>query len=242
MVQRNNTRVSNQNPEVLKQKIIHYKSELARFKQKINDYENNYYYSLIDQLKQENAAIKEQYELAKMDWYEKKVTMEQELERLQSEYDAYKQKAGEEIIYIKEQRQKAESSLAENKEKQEMQLRMLEQETETLVEKLKFLQQEKQVLAEKWQSQEQENKELLKRIGVLEQEKNEIKEKQLASIEKQTETATSKNLANQEGWFLRNLKQEEAIEKSENISEAEVVEENRSVKINPFTFGEQKKE
>ncbi|MBZ5751982.1 hypothetical protein [Metabacillus rhizolycopersici] len=50
-------------PTQLQQKIIFFKAELAKYKAKIEDYENNYHYSQLKLLKQENLKLKEEKEL-----------------------------------------------------------------------------------------------------------------------------------------------------------------------------------
>ena len=50
-------------PTQLQQKIIFFKAELAKYKAKIDDYENNYHYSQLKLLKQENLKLKEEKEL-----------------------------------------------------------------------------------------------------------------------------------------------------------------------------------
>ncbi|WP_406946128.1 hypothetical protein ACJA3J_09300 [Halobacillus sp. SY10] len=65
---------------VLQQKIIHFKSELAKYKEKVKDYQENYHYALLSKLKEENAElIKENEELLK----QKGVAAEEAHRRLQ---------------------------------------------------------------------------------------------------------------------------------------------------------------
>lgn len=59
-----NSKVSKiKDPTQLQQKIIFFKAELAKYKAKIEDYENNYHYSQLKLLKQENLKLKEEKEL-----------------------------------------------------------------------------------------------------------------------------------------------------------------------------------
>ena len=53
------TRISKDDPEVLKQQILHYKSEISRYEKKLKEYQENYYYHLIDELRKENARLSE---------------------------------------------------------------------------------------------------------------------------------------------------------------------------------------
>lgn len=65
---------------VLQQKIIHFKSELAKYKEKVKDYQENYHYALLSKLKKENAELlQENEELIK----EKGVATEEAHRRIQ---------------------------------------------------------------------------------------------------------------------------------------------------------------
>lgn len=48
-------------PVQLQQRLIYTESELAKYKQIVNKYQNDYHYSLIDQLQAENKQLKKQY-------------------------------------------------------------------------------------------------------------------------------------------------------------------------------------
>ncbi|MGP4062196.1 hypothetical protein [Halobacillus sp. H74] len=52
---------------LLQQKIIHFKSELAKYKEKVKDYQENYHYALLEKLKKENADLIEEQEELKRD-------------------------------------------------------------------------------------------------------------------------------------------------------------------------------
>ncbi|MCV9885436.1 hypothetical protein [Metabacillus halosaccharovorans] len=52
--------IKHNDPTQLQQKIIYYQSELAKYKTKVEDYENNYHYSLLRSLKQDNIKIIEE--------------------------------------------------------------------------------------------------------------------------------------------------------------------------------------
>ncbi|WP_078555123.1 hypothetical protein [Bacillus alkalicellulosilyticus] len=67
-------------PIILKQKLIHLQSELAQYVQKLKEYQHNYHYSLIDQLKAENNLLQEQLE----DYKKKISTLEEALQKTQN--------------------------------------------------------------------------------------------------------------------------------------------------------------
>ncbi|SFJ75244.1 hypothetical protein SAMN04487936_10445 [Halobacillus dabanensis] len=52
---------------LLQQKIIHFKSELAKYKEKVKDYQENYHYALLEKLKKENAKLLEEQNALKKD-------------------------------------------------------------------------------------------------------------------------------------------------------------------------------
>lgn len=52
---------------LLQQKIIHFKSELAKYKEKVKDYQENYHYALLEKLKKENAKLLEEQNVLKKD-------------------------------------------------------------------------------------------------------------------------------------------------------------------------------
>lgn len=72
-------------PIMLKQQILFLQSELARYANQVKDYQNNYHYSMIKKLKEENAQLKEELRI----FQEKKV---EEMESLQTENEQLKQK------------------------------------------------------------------------------------------------------------------------------------------------------
>ncbi|WP_156323855.1 hypothetical protein [Bacillus sp. JCM 19034] len=49
---------SNQSFIQLQQKLIYYKSELAKYRSKVEQYENNYHYAQLKELKEENEQLK----------------------------------------------------------------------------------------------------------------------------------------------------------------------------------------
>jgi len=53
------TRISKNDPDMLKQQIIHYKAEISRYQKQLKEYQENYYYRLIDELRKENERLNE---------------------------------------------------------------------------------------------------------------------------------------------------------------------------------------
>lgn len=51
------TRISKNDPAMLKQQIIHYKAEISRYEKLLKEYQDNYYYNLIDELRKENERL-----------------------------------------------------------------------------------------------------------------------------------------------------------------------------------------
>lgn len=51
------TRISKNDPDMLKQQIIHYKAEISRYEKLLKEYQENYYYNLIDELRKENEQL-----------------------------------------------------------------------------------------------------------------------------------------------------------------------------------------
>ncbi|WP_181898506.1 hypothetical protein, partial [Halobacillus trueperi] len=49
-------------PIQLQQRLIYYRAELDKYKKKVQDYQDNYHYSQLEQLKMENAELKEELE------------------------------------------------------------------------------------------------------------------------------------------------------------------------------------
>ncbi|WP_078579796.1 coiled-coil domain-containing protein [Salipaludibacillus agaradhaerens] len=47
-------------PVLLQQQVIYFKSELAKFKNKVKHYQNDYHYSLIEELKEKNSKLIEE--------------------------------------------------------------------------------------------------------------------------------------------------------------------------------------
>ncbi|UTR11103.1 hypothetical protein MM300_01865 [Evansella sp. LMS18] len=72
----------------LKQKVIHLRSELHKYEKKIKDYEENYHYRLLEDLKQNNEELRQKNETAEEQM--KKLTNEKE--RLLNENEEWRQK------------------------------------------------------------------------------------------------------------------------------------------------------
>ncbi|WP_062513308.1 hypothetical protein [Halobacillus sp. KGW1] len=65
---------------LLQQKIIHFKSELAKYKEKVKDYQENYHYALLEKLKKENTALRDREEQLQK---EKSVATQESVKRIQ---------------------------------------------------------------------------------------------------------------------------------------------------------------
>ncbi|MBM7553623.1 hypothetical protein [Thalassobacillus pellis] len=81
-------------PIQLQQKIIHFKSELAKYKEKVKDYQDNYHYSQLEQLKEQNNKLREEKEEAVND-----------IQALQQESDKRKKRFEDEVLTARQQQE-----------------------------------------------------------------------------------------------------------------------------------------
>ncbi|MDQ0255370.1 DNA-binding winged helix-turn-helix (wHTH) protein [Evansella vedderi] len=101
-------------PVQLQQKIIHLQSEIGKYKKQINDYQENYHYSLLEELREENKALVDKNELLETSYkeiYEKNQQLEQEINEIKtnlSKKEEQNQKLLEELKEVQERFNKVE--------------------------------------------------------------------------------------------------------------------------------------
>lgn len=76
-------------PIQLHQKMIYYKAELEKYKGKVSDYENNYHYSQLTKLKEDNVQLLEDKERLSCELDELKEKYHQELQVLNKQITAF---------------------------------------------------------------------------------------------------------------------------------------------------------
>ncbi|MDG5789119.1 hypothetical protein QA612_16805 [Evansella sp. AB-P1] len=89
----------------LKQKIIHLQAELAKFQQRVKDYEENYHYKMIEELTKEKDELLAKNQLLRESFqatYEKKQQLIKDLDEVKSKLEAGKQEKLEIIKKLQE--------------------------------------------------------------------------------------------------------------------------------------------
>ncbi|WP_028784810.1 hypothetical protein [Thalassobacillus devorans] len=132
-------------PVQLQQKIIYFKAELAKYKEKVKDYQENYHYAQLDNLKEQNIQLLE--DKAELDYQVEK--MEKELQT--AEEIIAEQQGDRSRMQIKNK------SLQELLQKQESEFRVMK---ENLIEKNEHITKEKERIQNKAIELEQSNREL----------------------------------------------------------------------------------
>ncbi|MBU8906891.1 hypothetical protein [Desertibacillus haloalkaliphilus] len=219
--------INRNDPEVLKQKLIHIQSELSLYKQKVRNYQENYHYRQLETLKVENEELKEQ------------------LENLQSKLDELTSDKGE----LTSEREDLQQALQEEKDEKAQLMKQLESvdsernevntELNRLQQRLKALQAEKEELTFKIEDIKKnttanEEVDLLnKKLTETEQLLAE-KEQKLEEYEKQSEAEDVET-----SWFTRNLRENNLIS-SDHHAPRQRPTRHPSVQtpgISPFSFG-----
>ena len=164
---------STNDPILLKQKLIFTQSELSRYKAKVKDYQDNYHYLQLDELKDENKTLKEEIKQKDELVLTKTIAMER----------------------LNEQLQLALEETSKNREE----LHSITEENQALtkvVSELKSTVESKESEIDKWKE------EVTRLKGTIENREELIKEYE-------SQRSLSKN--NNDSWFLRNLKESQAI-------------------------------
>ncbi|MFG6115342.1 hypothetical protein ACGTN9_09125 [Halobacillus sp. MO56] len=184
-----------EDPIQLQQKIIYFKAELAKYKEKVKDYQENYHYAHLDNLKEQNIQLMENN--AELDY---------RVERMEKELQA-----AEEIIAEQQsdrsRMQIRNKSLQELLQKQECEFQVIK---ENLLAKNEHIQKENEKLQTKLIGLKQAHREL--------QEKYQKTSKQLANYEEAEQLLRSqieRYHSNEEkinGWEKWKQAKEETIE------------------------------
>ncbi|WP_139823717.1 hypothetical protein [Thalassobacillus devorans] len=135
-------------PIQLQQKIIHFKAELAKYKEKVKDYQENYHYAQLDDLKEQNIQLLE--DKAALDYQVEK--MEQELraaEEIIAEQQSDRSRLQIKNKSLQELLQKQESEFRVQKENLTLRIEHLLKEKEKVQNKLIELEQSNRTLNEK---------------------------------------------------------------------------------------------
>lgn len=93
-------------PVQLQQKIIHLQSELGKYKKRVKDYQENYHYRLLDELREENMSLVEKNQLLQTSYkeiYEKNQQLEQENKQHQENLIALEDKNEKLVNELKEE-------------------------------------------------------------------------------------------------------------------------------------------
>ncbi|MFG6121367.1 hypothetical protein [Thalassobacillus sp. B23F22_16] len=135
-------------PIQLQQKIIHFKAELAKYKEKVKDYQENYHYAQLDDLKEQNIQLLE--DKAALDYQVEK--MEHELraaEEIIAEQQSDRSRLQIKNKSLQELLQKQESEFRVQKENLTFRIEHLLKEKEKVQNKLIELEQSNRTLNEK---------------------------------------------------------------------------------------------
>ncbi|GGC99523.1 hypothetical protein GCM10007216_32810 [Thalassobacillus devorans] len=135
-------------PIQLQQKIIHFKAELAKYKEKVKDYQENYHYAQLDDLKEQNIQLLE--DKAALDYQVEK--MEQELraaEEIIAEQQSDRSRLQIKNKSLQELLQKQESEFRVQKENLTFRIEHLLKEKEKVQNKLIELEQSNRALNDK---------------------------------------------------------------------------------------------
>ncbi|SEA20857.1 hypothetical protein SAMN05421743_103184 [Thalassobacillus cyri] len=158
-------------PVQLQQKIIYFKAELAKYKEKVKDYQENYHYAQLDNLKEQNIKLLE--DKAELDYQVEK--MEKELQT--AEEIIAEQQSDRSRMHIKNK------SLQELLQKQESEFRVMK---ENLIAKNEHIMKEKEKIQNKAIELEQSNRELQEKyqkiVKQLENNMN-VKQKEEGALE-----------------------------------------------------------
>jgi chromosome segregation ATPase len=87
---------------MLKQRIIHLNSELTKYKEKIQQYQDDYHYSQLETLKVENACLKETIDELKKEQVSKKKEYTEKITKLSESLNYHQTKEKENLLYIKQ--------------------------------------------------------------------------------------------------------------------------------------------
>ncbi|WP_096199122.1 hypothetical protein [Bacillus sp. FJAT-45350] len=214
-------------PMLLKQKIIYLQSELSLYQQKVKNYQNNYHYAQIEELKVENERLNEEYQSTVSKLNNKVELLQDENARVKNRYEEVVEEKNKEVQLLN-------NKIAELYDKQEsmiVELKAELNEVKTINEDLKYQLLEKEEVLKKSQAENERMLEKDKMIKELESE-NEHLERRLTHLQEEfakTKGDYRKNINTNEdegdnSWFLRSLKEtqsyKEAISNKEGNTKA----------------------
>ncbi|WP_394184818.1 hypothetical protein [Metabacillus halosaccharovorans] len=175
MNQQDNT--SNETTQ-LNQRLIYYKSELSKYKSLVEDYQNNYHYSLLRKLKTENRSLLDQIQDVSLQLN----NMTKKYENLVKQHESFSEKEEKSTRIIEDQKKEIVQLIEENNRYKnklieiENQKTTLKNENSKILFKMKNV--EKEIQAEKMSRESQE-----KKINTLQQEIDKIiKDKQQVEL------------------------------------------------------------
>ncbi|WP_035532545.1 hypothetical protein [Halobacillus kuroshimensis] len=96
----------------LQQKVIYYRSELDKYKKKVQDYQENYHYSMLESLKNENEQLKQESGR----WSEEEAVLKGELAKRNQTYELQLEKARTEEEHYKAEIKKWQAHVVDLKE------------------------------------------------------------------------------------------------------------------------------
>ncbi|TLS37460.1 hypothetical protein [Pseudalkalibacillus caeni] len=176
---------SKTDPIQLQQKIIYFKAELAKYKEKVKDYQENFHYNQLENLKSENISL-----------IEKQEELEEKLAEEKETNNNYKQKASElQTLTSRQEKElgKLKSLVTEIQKANQSYMKELENEKtvqKQLNQKFRRISEENNHFNEQFKKQEQD-------IIALNEEIDGYKEK-LLSVEKLQKQVHSLKKENQE--------------------------------------------
>ncbi|MCT8140372.1 hypothetical protein H1D32_23340 [Anaerobacillus sp. CMMVII] len=172
----------------LKQKIIHLQAELARYKQIVTKYQNNYHYNQFDELTNEIEVLRVnlvEKEADILQLKEQKTELEAQVELLRVENTQF----GDKYVQLEEQ------------------LNQLRIENSLLTDENELIKLENSSLQKTLDHQEEEVMKLREKVELAERENNIFKPKKAnTQIKKEADPTDS--------WFLRTLKQQSKDEET----------------------------
>ncbi|MCP3029089.1 hypothetical protein [Halobacillus sp. A5] len=117
-------------PIQMQQKLIYFKSELDKYKEKVKDYQDNYHYSQLEALKKENAYLLEQNEEFSVQLNAARGELDRRLKGHDREINSYKENK-EKLINEKTAVQHKNSELFQQQQKLLSELKTLKEELST---------------------------------------------------------------------------------------------------------------
>ncbi|ARI78517.1 coiled-coil domain-containing protein [Halobacillus mangrovi] len=217
-------------PIQLQQRVIYYKAELDKYKKKVQDYQDNYHYSQLEQLKNENQQLlkeredeEEKSRIENRDLTKRVEGLEQQV----SVYEEQEARLKEELSALDkdyERLQLENNELSQIKERYEGELKVNQERLQELRNNLAFLQDSYMNVQRKFKAEQK-----------LKQEAVETADEYLKALEIEREEAEKKQIANK-----REIEEYQGLLEAWEEKEKGLVESLESLKLEHYNLKQEK--